>query len=77
MDWFDMQGYGKVKVIKEQTYRGILCAWVENKGWKISLGSEEYLFPTFQDAKHAIDQIHEACVTQYGATKLKIKISKE
>lgn len=60
MDWFDIRNNGNVKVITEQTYRGILCTWVENKGWKITLGIEEYLFPNFQDAKHAIDQIHKS-----------------
>ena len=72
MDWFDIGGTGRVKVITEQDYRGIMCKHVENKGWKIVLGMEEYLFPTFQDAKFAIDQIHEACVKQYGALKLKL-----
>lgn len=71
MDWFDIRNDNKVKVITEQTYRGIYCVWVENKGWKIVLGSEEYLFPNFQEVKYAIDQIHEACVRQYGAVKLK------
>ena len=73
MDWFDIRNNGNVKVITEQEYKGILCTWVENKGWKITLGIEEYLFPTFQDAKFAIDRIHEDCVKAYGATKLKIK----
>jgi len=72
MDWFDLQGQGKVKVITEQDYRGIKCTWVKDEGWKITLGIEEYLFPNFQDAKFAIDRIHEACVKTYGAKKLKI-----
>lgn len=72
MDWFDMGGTNRVKVITEQDYRGIKCTWVKDQGWKISLGMEEYLFPTFQDAKYAIDRIHEDCVKQYGAMKLKV-----
>lgn len=73
MDWLDIRNNGKINVITQQTYRGIYCAWVENKGWKIALGDVEYLFSNFQDAKHAIDQIHKACVRQYGGIKLKIK----
>lgn len=71
MDWFDIGGTGRVKVITEQNYRGISCKHVEGKGWKIIIGSSEYLFPTFQAAKFAIDQIHEACVKQFGGVKLK------
>lgn len=75
MDWFDIGGQNRVKVITEQDYRGIMCKYVENKGWKIVLGMEEYLFPNFQEAKFVIDRIHEACVKQYGAVKLKANIS--
>ena len=73
MDWLDIRNNGKVNVITEQVYRGIQCTWVENKGWKITLGDSEYLFPTFQDARQAIRQIHEACVDQFGGIKLKFK----
>lgn len=73
MDWFDIGGQGQIKVITEQDYRGIMCKYVENKGWKIILGMEEYLFPNFQEAKFAIDRIHDACVKQFGGTKLKTK----
>ena len=71
MDWFDIGGTGRVKVITEQEYRGIMCKHVDGKGWKLVLGMEEYLFPNFQDAKFAIDRIHEACVKQFGGMKLK------
>lgn len=71
MDWFDIGGQGRVKVITEQDYRGIMCKHVKDEGWKIVLGMEEYLFPNFQEAKFAIDQIHAACVKQFGAVKLK------
>lgn len=71
MDWFDIGGSNRVKVITEQVYCGIKCTWVENKGWKISFDTIEYLFPTFQDAKFAIDRIHEDCVKKYGGVKLK------
>ena len=71
MDWFDIGGQGRVKVITEQDYRGIMCKHVKDKGWKIVLGVEEYLFPNFQEAKFAIDQIHEVSIKQFGGVKLK------
>lgn len=72
MDWFDIGGTGRVKVITEQDYRGIMCKHVEGNGWKLVIGTEEYLFPTFQDAKHVIDCIHENCASMYGGVKLKL-----
>ena len=72
MDWFDIKNDPNVKVITEQVYRGIQCKYVQDKGWKIVLGMEEYLFPNFQEAKVAIDRIHEYAV-QLGGTKLKTK----
>lgn len=57
--------------ITEQVYRGILCKHVEDKGWKIVIGSEEYLFPHFQAAQFAIDRIHEDCENWYGGEKIK------
>lgn len=75
MDWLDIRNDPNVKVITEQNYRGFEMKYVENKGWKIVLGNkfleEEYLFPTFQDAKHAVDKIHEDIVKTYGGTKIK------
>lgn len=75
MDWFDIGGQGRVNVITEQEYRGFMCKYVKDQGWKIVLGTEEYLFPNFQEAKFVIDQIHEACVKQFGGIKLKINVS--
>lgn len=75
MDWFDMGGTGQVKVITEQDYRGIMCKHVDGKGWKIVIGMSEYLFPTFQDAKFAIDQIHENCVKKHGGVQLKLNLN--
>lgn len=75
MDWLDIRNNQNVKVITEQNYRGFKMKLVENKGWKITLGDtfleEEYLFPNFQEAKHAIDRIHEDIVKVYGGVKLK------
>lgn len=76
MDWYDSIGANnRIKVITEQEYRGIMCKYVKDKGWKIVLGMSEYLFPNFQEAKWAIDRIHEDCVTKYGGVKLKARVS--
>lgn len=72
MDWFDIKNNPNIKLITQHDYRGFQCCWVEGKGWKIVLGMEEYLFPNFQEAKVAIDRIHEYAV-QLGGTKLKTK----
>lgn len=75
MDWLDIRNNPNVKVITEQNYRGFQMKLVENKGWKIVLGDkfleEEYLFPTFQDARYAVDRIHEDIVKKYNGVKLK------
>lgn len=73
MGWFDIRNNPQVKVNREQVYRGIQCCWVKDKGWKIVLGIEEYLFPNFQEAKWAIDRIHEDVTKNYGGVKLKNK----
>lgn len=57
--------------IKELVYRGIMCKAEENKGWKIVLGDAEYLFPNLQQAKFAIDRIHQDCGYWYGGEKIK------
>ena len=57
--------------ITEQVYRGVLCKHVENHGWKIVFGDEEYLFKNFQEAKFAIDRIHQDCANWYGGVKIK------
>ena len=59
MDWFDIGGTGRVNVITEQEYRGIMCKYVDGKGWKIIVGSEEYIFPHYQAARSAIDNMHK------------------
>lgn len=75
MDWLDIRNNPNVNVITEQNYRGFEMKHVANKGWKIVFGDtfleEEYLFPNFQEAKHAIDRIHEDIVKVYGGVKLK------
>ncbi len=56
--------------IAEQVYHGILCKYVEDKGWKIVLGDEEYLFRNLHEAKFAIDRIHFDCENWYGGKRL-------
>lgn len=50
-----------MKANNELEYRGILCKQVGSKGWKIVIGQSEYLYPTFADAKAAINALHEEC----------------
>jgi len=75
MDWLDIRNNPNVKVVTEQNYRGFHMKHVEDKGWKIILGDtfleEEYLFPTFQDARHAVDRVHEDIVKKYNGIKMK------
>lgn len=59
--------------ITEQVYRGIQCCLVKDKGWKIVLGDEEYLFPNWQEVKYTIDRIHQDYANWYGGEKLKTK----
>lgn len=68
MYWLDRPNAGKVT---ERVYRGIQCKKVENQGWKIILGDEEYLFKNFQEIKFAIDSIHQNCGCWYGGKKIK------
>lgn len=71
MDWLDIKNGQNVNVITETVYRGVLCKHVENKGWKIVLGCEEYLFPHYTAARKAIDDFHAECVSRHGAIKQK------
>ena len=43
--------------ITETTYNGVLLQYVDRKGWKFSFGDQEYLFPNFQEAKKAVDEV--------------------
>ena len=51
-----------MKANNELVYRGILCKQVDSKVWKIVIGQSEYLYPTFADAKTAINTLHEDCI---------------
>lgn len=51
-----------MKANNELEYRGILCKQVDSKVWKIVIGQSEYLYPTFADAKAAINAMHEGCI---------------
>lgn len=61
---------GKPLSITEAVYRGIRCEYVFEKGWKICLGHEGYLLPTYQAARAAIDDFHDLLVTKHGAVNL-------
>lgn len=50
-----------MKATNELVYRGILCKQVDNDVWGIVIGQNEYLYPTFEDAKCAINTLHEEC----------------
>ena len=67
---YDFKNDPKVIVIKSTNYRGMTSRLNDGGGWKIVLDNEEYLFPNWQDAKFAIDRIHEDLVTKYGGEKL-------
>lgn len=45
--------------ITESDYRGILLKRVPEKGWKFTIDEKEYLFPSFVDAKAAVDDIYQ------------------
>lgn len=57
--------------VKETTYRGFKLEHVENKGWKIVLGEEEYLFPHFQAAQSAIDEFYRDVIPKNQGKRLK------
>lgn len=74
MDWLDIRNNPNVKVVTEQNYRGFQMKHVKDKGWKIVLGDEEYLFPTFQDATFAADKVHSNLIKmQKGRSSVNIK----
>lgn len=56
--------------ITEAVYRGIRCEYVHQQGWKVCLGYEGYLLPSYQKCRAAIDDFHDALVNKHGATNL-------
>lgn len=72
MNWLEgIEFNPHIIVVNEHEYRGIKCRHVEKFGWKIVLGDEEYLFPNWQEAKLAVDRMHENIIKEYGGLKLK------
>lgn len=61
---------GRPLSITEAVYRGIRCEYYEDQGWKICLGYEGYLLPSYQAAREAIDDFHDLLVTNHGAANL-------
>lgn len=56
--------------ITEAVYRGIKCEYYKERGWKICLGYEGYILPTYQACRAAIDDFHDLLVTKHGAVNL-------
>lgn len=56
--------------ITECVYRGIKCEYVDQRGWKVCLGQEGYLLPSYQKCREAIDDFHDALVNKHMATNL-------
>ena len=56
--------------ITEAVYRGIRCEYYKERGWKICLGDEGYLLPSYKACRAAIDDFHDLLVTKHGAVNL-------
>ena len=57
--------------VTETTYRGFKFELVKDKGWKIVLGDEAYLFPNFQAAQSAIDDFYRDVIPKNQGKKMK------
>jgi len=57
--------------VKETTYKGFDIRLVENKGWKIVLGDEAYLFPHFQAAQSAVDEFYREVIPKHKGKRMK------
>ena len=57
--------------VKETTYKGFKLELVKGNGWKIILGDEAYLFPTFQDAQSAVDDFFRDVIPKNQGKKMK------
>lgn len=57
--------------VKETTYKGFKIELVGNKGWKIVLGDDAYLFPHFQAAQSAVDAFYRDVIPEYHGKRMK------
>lgn len=57
--------------VKETIYKGFKIELVENKGWKIDLGDEAYLFPHFQAAQSAVDEFYCDVILKHNGKRMK------
>ena len=58
--------------VKETVYMGFLLQHVEKKGWQIVLNNDtKILFPTFQDAKCAVNTFYNDAVPQFKGKRIK------
>lgn len=72
-----MKGYSCMIIeVKETTYRGFKLEHVKNKGWKIVLGEEEYLFPYFQEAQSAVDEFYRVVIPKHNGKRMNGKAVK-
>ena len=56
--------------ITETTYMGVDLFYVKNKGWKFAFGDSEYLFPHFQAAQSAIEEIMQVIIPRHKGNKI-------
>lgn len=57
--------------VRETTYKGFKIEVVEDKGWKIVLGDEAYLFPHFQAAQSAVDEFYRDVIPKNHGKRMK------
>lgn len=57
--------------ITECDYRGFHIVHVDNEGWKIVLGDEEYLFPHYQAAQSAVDAFYRDVIPAHKGKKIR------
>lgn len=57
--------------VKETTYKGFKIELVENKGWKIILGDDAYLFPNFEEARVAVDVFYRDVIPKNHGKRMK------
>lgn len=57
--------------VKETIYKGFKIELVENKGWKIALGGEAYLFPHFQAAQSAVDEFYRDIIPKNQGKRMR------
>lgn len=57
--------------VKETTYKSFKFEHVENRGWKIVLGDDAYLFPNFVAAQSAVDEFYREVIPKNQGKRMK------